>query len=50
MPTSREALREVVAEIIREELAGEAGARIDRNVRMLVRRELRAMLASIEPE
>jgi hypothetical protein len=41
-----DALRDMVAEIVREELSGELGERITRNVRKLVRREIhRAMLA-----
>lgn len=36
------ALRALVAEIVREELAGELGQRITRNLRQLVLRELRA--------
>ena len=40
-----DALRDLVAEIVREELTGELGERITRNVRKLVRREIhRAML------
>ncbi|WP_179379757.1 hypothetical protein [Jannaschia marina] len=41
-----EALRDLIAEIVRQELAGELGERITRNVRKLVRREIRQMLAS----
>lgn len=41
-----DALRDMVAEIVREELSGELGERITRNVRKLVRREIhRAMMA-----
>lgn len=36
------ALRALVAEVVREELAGELGQRITRNLRQLVLRELRA--------
>ncbi|WGH78931.1 hypothetical protein [Jannaschia ovalis] len=43
-----EALRELIAEIVRQELAGELGERITRNVRKLVRRELRQMMNSEE--
>lgn len=39
-----EALREVVAEIIRQELQGVLGERITRNVRKLVRREINRIL------
>ncbi|MGR3493439.1 MAG: hypothetical protein ACU0DW_15410, partial [Shimia sp.] len=40
------ALREMVAEIVREELQGELGERITRNVRKLVRREIHRAMAS----
>lgn len=40
------ALREIVAEIVREELQGPLGARITRNVRKLVRREIHRALAA----
>lgn len=43
-----EALRDLIAEIVRQELAGDLGERITRNVRKLVRREIRQMLASDE--
>ena len=43
-----EALRDLIAEIVRQELSGELGERITRNVRKLVRREIRQMLASEE--
>lgn len=39
------ALRELVAEIVREELTGEFGDRITRNVRKLVRREINRVLS-----
>ena len=39
------ALRDLVAEIVREELAGELGDRITRNVRKLVRREIHRVLS-----
>ncbi|WP_347310688.1 hypothetical protein [Defluviimonas sp. SAOS-178_SWC] len=39
-------LRDIVAEIIREELQGPLGERITRNVRMLVRREINRALES----
>ncbi len=41
-----ETLRELIAEIVREELQGELGVRITRNIRKLVRREIRAALAA----
>jgi hypothetical protein len=34
----------MIAEIVREELSGPLGERITRNVRKLVRREIRSML------
>lgn len=37
------ALRALVAEVVREELAGELGQRITRNLRQLVLREMRAL-------
>lgn len=43
-----DALRDLISEIVRQELAGELGERITRNVRKLVRREIRQMLASDE--
>lgn len=39
-------LREIVADVVREELSGHLGERITRNVRKLVRRELRQLMAS----
>lgn len=42
----REALRVLVGELIREEFQGELGARITRNVRKLVRREIARALAT----
>lgn len=41
-----EALRDLVSEIVRQELQGELGERITRNVRKLVRREIQNALAS----
>jgi hypothetical protein len=38
-------LRRIVAEVVREELQGSLGERITRNVRKLVRREIRIVLA-----
>lgn len=40
------ALRDVVLQVLREELAGDMGERITRNVRKLVRREINRVLAS----
>lgn len=45
-----EALREMVSEIVRQELQGALGERITRNVRKLVRREIHRALASQELE
>ena len=39
------ALRDLVAEIVREELTGEFGDRVTRNVRKLVRREINRVLS-----
>ncbi len=39
-------LRDIIADVVRQELSGELGERITRNVRKLVRREIRQMLAS----
>lgn len=41
----REALRALVAEVVREEFAGELGERITRNIRKLVQREIARALA-----
>ncbi len=41
-------LRRIVAEVVREELQGALGERITRNVRKLVRREIRLVLAADE--
>lgn len=41
-----DALRDLITEIVREELSGHLGERITRNVRKLVRREIRQMMAS----
>lgn len=43
-----ETLRRIVAEVVREELQGALGERITRNVRKLVRREIRLALAAEE--
>ena len=45
-----EALRELVSEIVREELQGALGERITRNVRKLVRREIHRALTAQEME
>ena len=45
-----ESLRELVADIVREELQGALGERITRNVRKLVRREIHRALATQELE
>jgi cell pole-organizing protein PopZ len=45
-----EALRELVAEIVRTELQGALGERITRNVRKLVRREIHRALTAQELE
>jgi cell pole-organizing protein PopZ len=41
-----EALRDMVSEIVRQELQGALGERITRNVRKLVRREIHRALTS----
>ncbi|NSX56167.1 hypothetical protein [Parasulfitobacter algicola] len=43
-----ESLRDMVAELVRQELQGELGERITRNVRKLIRREIHRALASQE--
>jgi hypothetical protein len=43
-------LRRIVAEVVREELQGALGERITRNIRKLVRREIRLVLASDEAD
>lgn len=45
-----EALRDLIAEVVREELQGEMGVRITRNIRKLVRREIRLALAAQDLE
>ena len=42
------ALREMIADIVREELQGSLGERITRNVRKLVRREIHRAMASYD--
>ena len=45
-----ESLRELVADIVRQELQGALGERITRNVRKLVRREIHRALTAQELE
>lgn len=45
-----EVLREIIAQVVREELQGVLGQRITRNVRKMVRREIRLALAAEELE
>lgn len=45
-----EALRDLIAQVVREELQGALGQRITRNVRKMVRREIRLALAAEEFE
>lgn len=45
-----EALRDLIAQVVREELQGALGQRITRNVRKMVRREIRLALAAQEFE
>jgi hypothetical protein len=45
-----ETLREIIAEVVREELQGVLGQRITRNVRKMVRREIRLALAAEDLE
>jgi hypothetical protein len=45
-----DALRDLVAEIVRQELTGDLGERITRNVRKLVRREIHRALLTREFE
>ncbi|WP_439138050.1 hypothetical protein [Roseicyclus sp.] len=45
-----ETLREIVSEVVRQELQGALGQRITRNVRKMVRREIRLALAAEELE
>ena len=46
---NEDALRELIGKLVREELQGELGERISRNVRKLVRREIYRAMASIDP-
>ena len=41
-----DALRDLVAEIVRQELQSDLGQRVTRNIRKLVRREIRRALAA----
>ena len=43
-----DALRELIGKLVREELQGELGEQISRNVRKLVRREIHRAMASID--
>lgn len=45
-----EALRGLINALVREELQGELGERINRNLRKLIRRELTQMLAEMRAE
>jgi hypothetical protein len=45
-----ETLRDLIAEVVREELQGAMGQRITRNVRKMVRREIRIALAAEDLE
>jgi hypothetical protein len=45
-----ETLRDIIAEVVREELQGALGQRITRNVRKMVRREIRLALAAEDLE
>lgn len=48
LPLDEDALRELVAKVLREELRGELGERITRNVRKLVRREIAQIISGLE--
>ncbi|SLN74278.1 hypothetical protein ROJ8625_04032 [Roseivivax jejudonensis] len=50
LPLDADALREVVADIVRQELQGMLGERITRNVRKLVRREINRALAGYDAD
>jgi hypothetical protein len=47
-PEGDEALRRMIEEVVRQELSGALGERITRNVRKLVRREIRRVLSDDE--
>jgi len=49
-PPDEAALRAMVQQILREELAGPLGERITRGVRKLVRTEVAALLAARDPD
>ena len=46
LPIDEEVLRDMVVDIVREELAGEMGERITRSVRKLIRREIAQVIAA----
>ena len=48
LPLDREMLRSLIGEVLREELQGTLGERMTRNVRKLVRAEIRRALAEGE--
>lgn len=48
LPMDEEALRDLVSEVVRQELQGALGERITRNVRKLVRREIHRIISSQE--
>jgi hypothetical protein len=48
LPIDEDELRDLVAEIVRQELQGALGERITRNVRKLVRREIHRIISSQE--
>ncbi|AML51578.1 hypothetical protein [Falsihalocynthiibacter arcticus] len=50
LPIDEDALRDLVSEIVRQELQGALGERITRNVRKLVRREIHRIISSQEFE
>ena len=45
-PGDEAALRALIAEVVREELTGDLGERMTRNLRRLVRREVQQALAA----
>jgi hypothetical protein len=46
---SEEELRRIVTQVVRQELAGPLGERVTRNLRRLVRREIRQILVGEDP-
>lgn len=50
LPIDEDAMRDLVSEIVRQELQGALGERITRNVRKLVRREIHRIISSQEFE